>query len=649
MNRSRLDRIFLVFLVCFAATLLIPAFLTAQDKPADDETEQTLPPQKQIIEELTVTGNAPVTQPISTVTLLPKASIEKLLSRNLSDIVSLTPGVTVSEGQKAESSINLRGMSSKRITLMVDGVPIYEPYFNSFDLKTFSTTNVESVKVIKGANSVLYGANTLGGVIDITTQRPSQPFVKLKGLLSENKSSFLSGMAGASMNRFSFLANFAWDKSDGFKYEKDGERVLRALSNYNRLDWGAKMYYHPTDASEFLAEVMVTDSSYGIPASTIPQIKSRYWVFDDWQRLQTNLGYSTPFWGDGTFKARAFYVYHFNVLQDFNNPQLAVKRWESTYKNSSFGANVTGEKPLGDRNTLKFGLHGIMSEVKQQGDIGDPWETFDRTILSMGLEDHLMLSGKWKIVGGLGIDYLKKNSGDTVTRFNPIFGLRFSPTDYMDAHLSLSMKSRFPSMKSLYSSKGGNPDLLDELGRSIELGMSWRKGLDIQASVFFNRYDDLIQSYRGLEGYKFEQNIGRAEIKGFEIALGKTWNKVSLSANYTFLDAMDIDTVLKLDYTPDHQFGLFASIGEIKGFTLSAWINTVSSSTSLLGSTPPFSQLAIDGYTLINVVLSKKIAWFTLLLKAENLGDAVYFSEPGFPMKGRTISFGIDFDLKKYR
>jgi iron complex outermembrane receptor protein len=649
MNRYRLASLLTLFLALTIFSILIPSPAWAQTAPADDETDQTLPPQKQIIEELTVTGKAPVTQPISTVTLLPKVSIEKLLSRNLGDIISLTPGVTVSEGQKAESSINLRGLSSKRITLMVDGVPIYEPYFNSFDLKTFSTANVESLKVIKGANSVLYGANTLGGVIDITTQRPSQPFLKLKGLLSENKSSFLSGMGGASLSRFAFLANFAWDKSDGFKYEKNGQRTLRSLSDFNRLDWGAKMYYHPTEASELMAEVLVTDSNYGVPPSTIPEIKARYWVFDDWKRLQTNLGYSSPFLGDGTFKARGFYVHHFNVLQDYNNPALAVKRWESTYKNSTFGGNITGEKPFGERNTLKFGLHAIVAEVQQQGDVGDDWEVYNRTILSAGLEDHFMLSEKWKLVGGLGIDHLKKHNGDTVTRFNPIFGLRFSATPWMDTHLSFSMKSRFPSMKSLYSSKGGNPDLLDELGRSIELGLSWRKGIDVQASVFFNRYDDLIQSYRGLEGYKFEQNLGRAEIKGFEISLGKTRNQVTVSANYTFLDARDIDTNLKLDYTPDHQVGLFASVGEIHGFTLSAWLSTVSSSTTLLGTTPPFSQLAIDGYTLVNVVLSKKLAWFTLLLKAENLADAVYFSEPGFPMKGRTISFGIDFDLKKYR
>lgn len=646
MNRYRTKLYRVNALATLFFLLIAAAFISAQTTTeTQDETE---PKQKQIIEELTVTGQAPVTQPISTMTILPRLSIESLLSRNLSDIIALSPGVTVSEGQKAEASINLRGMSSKRITLMVDGVPIYEPYFNSFDLKTFATANIEQIKVIKGANSVLYGANTLGGVIDIVTQRPAQPFLKLKGAFSENATHFLSASAGMGLDKWAFLGNINWDSSDGFTYREDGERKTRSLSNFDRKDLSGKVYFHPSETSELMAEVIFTDSDYGIPPSLSPDFKTRYWVFSDWKRLQTNIGYSTPILGDGVFKARGFYIHHFNVLQDFSSLDLETKRWESTYKNSSFGANLTGEKALGKNNLLKFSLHGTRAEVRQQGDIGDPWEEFNRTIFSFGAEDHLMLNEKWKLVAGAGVDYLKKHNGETTTRFNPILGIRFTANPWLNAHLSLSMKSRFPSMKSLYSSKGGNPDLQDELGRSLELGLSYRRNIDIQAAVFYNRYDDLIQSYRGLEGYKFEQNIGRAEILGFELSLAKKWKLLMLQGSYTFLDARDMDSDLKLDYTPQHQFSLMATLGDIHGFSLSAWLNAVSESTTLLGSTPPFTQLPISGHTLINAILSKKIKWFSIFLKAENLLDAFYLTEPGFPMKGRTISLGADFELKKY-
>ncbi len=625
--------------------LSVPVF--AQEA-TEKGTQQEEPEQKQIIEELTITGNAPAAQPISTVVMLPKISIEKLMSKNLSDIIALSPGVSVSEGQKAEASINLRGMSSKRITLMVDGVPIYEPYFNSFDLKTFATSNLESVKVIKGANSVLYGANTMGGVIDLVTQRPSQPFLKLKGSFAENSTTFLSATAGAGLDKWAFLGGINFDQSNGFKYQADGDRKTRDLSDYNRLDWTAKAYFHPTDESEFMAELLVTDSDYGIPPSTHPDIKTRYWVFEDWQRIQANIGYTAPILGDGILKARAYYIYHYNVLDNFTSVDLSKMTWASTYKNSTFGANLTGEKSLGQKNTLKFSLHGTQAEVRQQGDIGEEWEEFNRTIVSFGLEDHYIIGPKWKIVAGAGVDYLKKDNGDTQTRVNPILGLRYSVSQWLDTHLSLSMKSRFPSMKSLYSSKGGNPDLQDELGQSIELGLSYRKDINIQAAVFYTRYKDLIQSYRGLEGYKYEQNIGRAEIMGFELSASKSWDKLLIQSSYTFLSAKDIDSDLKLDYTPQHQFSLMATLGDIHGFALTAWMKAFSKSTSLLGSTPPFEQLPIDGYTLIDVILSKKIKWFTIFLKAENLTDTVYYTEPGFPMKARTISFGFDFNLKKY-
>ena len=110
---------------------------------------------------------------------------------------------------------------------------------------------------------------------------------------------------------------------------------------------------------------------------------------------------------------------------------------------------------------------------KQQGSATAPWETYEHQTYSAGVEDDFRLSDKWQVTGGFSVDRLKKQGGGSRTSLNPIAGIRFTPTPDLSFHLALSRKSRFPSMRSLYSTSGGNPALKDEIGTTVEAGASW--------------------------------------------------------------------------------------------------------------------------------------------------------------------------------
>ena len=93
------------------------------------------------------------------------------------------PGTYVSSGAKSEWGVKLRGLGTNRITLLYDGIPVYEPYYNSFDVKAFTADQVDSIKVVKGASSILYGPNTMGGIVDVLSKRPdNQPVHAAPGL-----------------------------------------------------------------------------------------------------------------------------------------------------------------------------------------------------------------------------------------------------------------------------------------------------------------------------------------------------------------------------------------------------------------------------------------------------------------------------------
>lgn len=623
---------------------IVGSFLLA-DEPDDKKNEQEKDELKPIIEEVVVTGETPAQQPVSTVSIIKKEKIEKLVPKNLGNIMNQVSGAYVTEGAKNEADVKIRGLSSNRITLMYDGIPIYEPYFNTFDLKSITAAGLDNIKIIKGTSSVLYGPNTLGGVINVLSERPTQPFLSLNADAGENKTYFLSGSGGYSWDKFAFFSNVTLDQSDGFDFEQDSERIKRANSDYKHYNFTGKFYFYPTERSEIMAQVLYHTADYGIPAAT-EFSKARYWHFDDWDRWQVNLGGFFPFLGKGLIKIRSYYVYHYNELDAYTNADLAELDWVSTYRNNTLGAFILGEYPLGRNQELKFSLNASSNKVRQQGDIGEEWEKYDREIYSAAVEDQITLSREWKVLAGVSVDHLVEHTGETETKVNPIVGLKFTPSEWVDFHFSFARKSHFPSMRSLYSTGTGNLDLTSEVGNNCEIGFTYMKKIWLSGAIFYNRLLDMIQSYRGLDGYPTYRNVGRANIYGLELEIGKKIGVFDINLNYTYLNAMDRDADQPLDYTPKSRFNIFIDIGEIKGFSLSLWAAAVSVSEAKMGKNPPFQVIEIPAYTLLNARLEKRISGVTLYLKAENLLGKAYFAEPGFPMKARTISIGCRLDVK---
>jgi iron complex outermembrane receptor protein len=243
------------------------------------------------------------------------------------------------------------------------------------------------------------------------------------------------------------------------------------------------------------------------------------------------LGGAFSFFKRGNLKVRSYYVRHFNVLDAYTGPDFNDLQWESTYKNDSFGAFVLGALPYASQNEMKFSLNFRDDRVRTQDDVGEAWEEFKHQTVSLGLESHFRLNPKWRLIAGASLDHLRKFTGENKTSLNPIAGLNFNPSDYFDLRVSVSQKSRFPSMRSLYSTQGGNPDLNHERGTSFELGFLYERDFLLSGAVFYNKIKDLIQSVRLLDGSRTNLNIGQAYIAGFEMELSKSFRWLNLSVN----------------------------------------------------------------------------------------------------------------------
>jgi iron complex outermembrane receptor protein len=625
--------------------VLVPVAAVGQDQTAEKqkkEKEQEKP--VRITEEIQVIGKAPREIPLATVTTLETTTIERLKPLDLSEVLKYVPGAMVTVGGKGEYTLKLRGIDSGRIALLVDGVPIVEPYFGTFDLKTVSSGGIESIQVTEGPSSVLYGPNTLGGIVNVITRRPTpDPAVQIT-LSRGNKNTRGAGAdAAMQFGRLGVVASVLAQDSDGFRFTDPatGDKTDRALSDYQRFNLSGKVIYNPSDKSEIMVNVGHYRSEYGIPPDLFG--RPRYWRFSDWERTSVSGGGYTAI-GDKTFlRFRGYYVNYYNVLDQYTNSSLSALSAKSTYDNPIYGLFGLGEFVLAGWNTLKTSLYYEADKTRQQDNTTLPWNSYKQNTFSVGVEDHVSLWDGWKLIMGASIDSLHKFVGGTTTKLNPLVGLKYSPTDALDIHVSFATKSKFPSMRSLYSSSSGNPDLKSEFGRSFELSATYNKGFFLTGSFFLNALRDFINTVRLPDGTRRYYNINKARINGFELQAQKamTWGSFGLDAliNYTFLDHKNETDNRPLDVLSKHNGTFEVGFSAFHGLRLG--LAGIVASESWWWNTSTSALLTIPGYVSLDAVLSWSLRTFEPFIRLTNVFNHYFYTEPGFPWRGRYVEVGL--------
>jgi len=629
-------------LICL---VLGPGTLPAQDqngqeKEQEKTQEKVSPPL--ITEEILVVSEVPRERPVSTVTVLEETHVERLKPLDLSEGIRYAPGVSVSFGDKSTYTLKLRGVDDKRIAMLVDGIPSYEPYYSSFDLKTFTTDGIDSIQITKGPSSVLYGANTLGGIVNIVTQRPTdRPRLTFKGAYGELNTRSLGLNSGYQANRLGFSGGLLYQDSDGYNYpdQTSGEKARRFNTDYRRFSFNGKLYVNPTNRSEILFNVGAYLSDYGMPPA-LEGGKARYWRFKNWDRYTINAGGYSAVGERSLARFRAYYTRYNNTLAMYSGPELEEVRFESTHDNAVHGFFGMADLFLNPSNQLKISFDYKGDDVRIRDDVGEPWQPYDQLTVSVGAEDHWLFLEDWQLVAGLSLDHLDKFEGESTTRLNPIIGLKYSPRPWLDVHASFSQKSRFPSMRSMYSSGSGNPDLLSESGILWELSFTYNRDFYITGTAFLQYFTDLIDSVR-LPEFDFQRryfNIGEARIHGFELQAQKAVRWGAATLNYTYLDPWNVSDDRPLPVISQHNLNFEGRVYPFSSLRISLYGIWASMSYWLDSND---ELLEVPAYFNLDAVAAYTFSQFEVFAKLSNIFDTYIYTESGFPWRGRYFEMGF--------
>lgn len=637
----------LIFFICLLSLPLL-AFNKTNQQEKGQKKEPAHADQKKetkavINEEIVVIGQSPKETPLASVTRLQIQEIQISRPTQLSEVLHQVPGASVTLTGKNEFSLRLRGMDSQRLTLLVDGVPLYEPFFATFDLKTLPACGLEAIQVTTGASSCLYGPNVLGGLVNVITLRPKDKiWLRSQASRGELKTSAFSLEGSKRFGKVGAAASLIYNYSDGFYYLEQNNRVKRSLSDYERFNFNLKLIAYPGSKSEMMLSLGIYRSAFSIPPALF-LVRPRYWRFRQWDRDFLSFGGLHSLSSEFNLFWRGYSVKFNNSLDQYRDSTLKTLQALSTYRNSLGGLFLLGDYFPQEKFRLRTSLSWRQDIARIQDNFDLPFRKYRHKVSSIGFENELKMTTSWKLVTGLSLDYLQKADGTKHFRLNPLAGAIFSPADHLSFRFSTYLKSRFPTMHSLYATQLGNPELTSEIGRGIEAGIIWDRKINFKLTIFANRFNNLIEAVYLADGSRRFRNVSVAKINGLEMEFRKDFRWLSLILSGQLLDHQNESESRPLDTLPFRQIYFQLRLQPLAYVELNLLALIASHATWYNFSS--HQLLTIPNYENVDFILAYKRKVWEFFLKITNLFNEFFYTEPGFPWRARHLEAGLAFNL----
>ncbi|WP_231562380.1 TonB-dependent receptor plug domain-containing protein [Sphingomonas sp. 35-24ZXX] len=515
------------FITASAAVLAAATPLHAQTAD-QDEADDIVVSASRIAQKRSETGQS--------ITVVDKAELDRRQTQVLSDVLQTLPGVSVARngGPGGVTSVFIRGGDSSQTLVLVDGVRINDPSSPSgaFDFSSILTGNIGTVEVLRGPNSVIWGSQAIGGVINITTIEPSEGLqANARGEYGyrdtgqlvasvSGKSGIVSGSVGGSWFRSDGISSFD-ERSGGT--EKDG---------FENVTLNGKLKIAFTDAISLDLRGFYTDGETEFdnpPGDTLPVTDSEQFV--GYAGLNVALF-------DGRLRNRIAYTR--TDIQRITTDPAPGSFNPAEAKGTLDRFEYQGVADVADALTLVFGIEHERSEASTffpafdtAPDVSDVHMTsyYGQAIVrpvtgltltgGVRVDDQQVFGSKTSLGGNIAYT---PNGGDTVLR-----------ATYAEGFRAPALSEQLAAF--------GNPNLRPETARSYDAGIeqSLIEGkLRAQATYFRRNTRDLIVFSSATFSL---ENIAAARSQGVELGL---WMQpvqgFTLQAQYSLVDTENRST-----------------------------------------------------------------------------------------------------------
>ncbi|MBL6456089.1 TonB-dependent receptor [Belnapia sp. T6] len=602
-------------------------------------------------------------------TVITRQDIEERGYQSLSEALVSVPGLRIvpTGGLGSQTSVFLRGNSSRAVLVLLDGVPLNDPAEanGAFNFGNELLFDVERIEVLRGPTSALYGSQAIGGVINLVTRRaPPDRAVQPYGELAGGTQRTLRGGLGATgtVGQFDYLLSGQSLSTEGSN--ATAPRFQRSLGERDGFRGGfgtARLGWTPEAGTRVEGLLRWRQTNFGL--DSIPRDDPNYSGEDRryYGQLRGETRLFDGLWTTGLRIAatedRRLYSNLPDQLsaastRDYYRGRRTTLDWGNTVRLPSAGfldegVFAFGITHIGEESTTRSGGAGFQTLVDaSQHSTGGyatlQYRAFQRLDLTAGLR-HDATTGftdatTWRLGAVLAVPEL-------ASRVRVSAGTGYAAP---------SLYQRFGVITGFFR---GNPDLRPERSVGWEIGSETdipgfgRPNLLTPSFTYFqSRVRDLI-NYNG--GFNTLVNVDRARIHGAELGLTlrpATWFETT--AAWTITEAFDATTDQRLARRPEHVVSITARVAPLPKVVIAPTVLFTGRSPEAAfasyqnnGSSYAYARSNPAG-TVVNLTATwQAFEQAAVFLEARNLGNSRWEPANGFVTPGRSVLVGTRFAL----
>ncbi|MBU72203.1 MAG: hypothetical protein CMN81_08830 [Spongiibacter sp.] len=578
-------------------------------------------------------------------------------ARDVAELLEREGGVYASRESGRGTSIQIQGLSSEHVLVLVNGRRMIGRINGAIDLSRFHIADIERVEIVKGPSSALYGGDALGGVVNIITRRGAdgEPggVVTLRGDSEGNGDAFaradlVADSVSASVSAgYSRLAGFDLDDSTFAEDGVSGESSFGSLSGRWQASEGFDLGF---DASYSLDDTERRDGGTG---------GKQYATYKQIEEVRVGVQPRIHF-DDSSLTLDMYYNrYADQFLQDqLGSTENTID--EETINELLFGGGQWDVSPgwlntLPGQHTLSLGAEFQLERL----DADRLGQSAERDRQSLYVQDDILLGNeRLHLIPGVRFD----RDSQFGQQVSPKLSLRYDISDSLFTRLGYGRGYRPPSFRELLL-RFDNPavgyrvegelDLEPEKSTGFNAGLTWLAGEQhsVSISAFHNDVDDLIEIIQVestptiLFSYR---NVAHATVSGVDVQWtwqGQTW-PLRLELGYGHLWSEDEATGDELSGRPEQRVNLAVSLDKPR-YSLGlrgTWTGERVFAVELDSGGAPTSAGEAEAYALVDARASwKGFAPLLLSLGVDNMTDA---GDPQYlPIQPRSYYLEVSWSL----
>ena len=599
-----------------------------------------------------------------TIIKISKKEIERNQGRTVAEMINTKSGITIN-GSRGNAGQNLstffRGGQNRQVLVLIDGVAVSDPsqIENNYDLQLLSADQIESIEILKGASSALYGNRASTAIINITLKRASKRAIKASfdTFIGTNNSQDDSRIdlvdftntigVNGTIGQFNYLTNFSSKNTNGLSAASTPNGITPNESDrFAKVGANVKLGYRPSDKFDvtFFGNYDRYTSEFDDGFSFIDQDNS-----SENEQYRFGLGANYKY-TNGSIHINAA-VNSIDREFDFELFSGSISEGKSIivdlynkYKFSNQLYSIVGLNYVDNEiNTFSvpFGETEFTPAITADDandQIIDPY--VNMTYLSdFGLN----------VNAGVRLNNHSEYGSHLVYNINPSYVFRLNEMNRLKAISSYSTAYITPSLFQLFSPSYGNANLEAQEDVTIEAGLVLDLGKKFSLStVYFHRDQQNIIEFVTLDFTTFESEYqnGSDEFKvnGVEVELTSQLTEgLNLDANYTFTERKD-GIIFR---APKHKANVNLGYTISDRTYLSLNYQYTGERTATAFNADFTERLLLESYSLLDLNLNHTIIKDRLKLYAtvSNIFNEEYQEVYGFSTLGRNYRVGLKFDF----